>query len=80
MQDLVELNFVDWHLERFNLYNLEKAKCIELVKGDFIKTPPYEIHALKIGKEGNQFVVFTEGKRGGIDYEKDTYRVPSIIE
>ena len=58
----------------------DKAKCIELIKGDFIKTPPYEIHALKIGKEGNQFIVFTEGKRGGIDYEKDTFRVPSIIE
>tara|TARA_A100001011_G_C14267517_1_gene825425 strand:- start:1430 stop:1840 length:411 start_codon:yes stop_codon:yes gene_type:complete len=58
----------------------EKAKCIELFKGDFIKTPPYEIHALKIGNEGNQFIVFTEGKRGGIDYEKDTFRVPSIIE
>ena len=58
----------------------DKAKYIELIKGDFIKTPPYEIHALKIGKEGNQFIVFTEGKRGGIDYEKDTFRVPSIIE
>ena len=53
---------------------------ILLFKGDFIKTPPFEIHALKIGKEGNQFIVFTEGKRGGIDYEKDTFRVPSIIE
>mgnify|MGYP001182688154 FL=1 len=58
----------------------DKAKYIELIKGDFIKTPPFEIHALKIGKEGNQFIVFTEGKRGGIDYEKDTFRVPSIIE
>ena len=62
------------------LESTEKAKCIELFKGDFIKTPPFEIHALKIGKEGNQFIVFTEGKRGGIDYEKDTFRVPSIIE
>ena len=57
----------------------EKARCIELFKGDFIKTPPFEIHALKIGAQGNQFIVFTEGKRGGMDYEKDTFRVPSII-
>jgi len=29
--------------------------------------------------EGNQFVVFSEGVRGGRDYESDTFRVPSIV-
>ena len=58
----------------------EDAKSIILVKGDYITTPPFEIHALKIGPEGNQFIVFSEGIRGGLDYEKDTYRVPSIIK
>jgi dTDP-4-dehydrorhamnose 3,5-epimerase-like enzyme len=62
-------------------YNTDdKPKMVELKKGDFITTPPLEIHALKIGPSGNQFIVFTEGLRGGADYEKDTYRVPSIIK
>tara|TARA_B110000263_G_scaffold44150_1_gene36103 strand:- start:210 stop:617 length:408 start_codon:yes stop_codon:yes gene_type:complete len=58
----------------------EEAKCKVLKKGDFVSTPPYEIHALKIRPEGNQFIVFSEGIRGGLDYEKDTFRVPSIIK
>ena len=57
-----------------------KAKKIVANKGDLISTPPNEIHALKIGKEGNEFIVFSEGLRGGKDYESDTYRVPNIIE
>ena len=49
--------------------------------GDFVETPPNEMHALKIGKNGNEFVVFTIGKRGGKDYESDTYRFsPSLIK
>jgi hypothetical protein len=47
--------------------------------GDLISTGPNEIHALKIGGEGNQFIVFSEGVRGGKDYESDTYRVENII-
>ena len=49
--------------------------------GDLVETPPNEMHALKIGKKGNQFIVFTIGKRGGKDYENDTYRFkPTLIE
>jgi dTDP-4-dehydrorhamnose 3,5-epimerase-like enzyme len=48
--------------------------------GDMIETPPNEVHALRMIDE-NEFVVFTQGKRGGRDYESDTVRVsPSIIE
>ena len=47
--------------------------------GDLVSTPPFEIHALKIGSEGNEFIVFSEGTRGGKDYESDTFRVNSII-
>ena len=47
-------------------------------KGDLVTTPPYEIHALKINIK-NQFIVFSEGLRGGKDYEKDTFRVNNII-
>lgn len=47
--------------------------------GDLVTTKPYEIHTLKITEEGNEFIVFSEGKRGGKDYESDTFRVNSII-
>ena len=57
-----------------------KVKKKILKVGDLLSTPPYEIHALKISKKGNQFIVFSEGVRGGKDYEADTFRVPSIID
>ena len=56
-----------------------KVKKKILKAGDLVSTPPYEVHALKISKQGNQFIVFSEGIRGGKDYEVDTFRVPSII-
>lgn len=62
-----------------DLHSNESSKMYLAVVGDLISTPPYEIHALKITEEGNEFVVFSEGKRGGKDYESDTYRVESII-
>ena len=58
----------------------EPTKCVVVREGDIVTTPPLEIHALKILPEGNQFIVFSEGLRGGKDYELDTFRVkPSII-
>jgi dTDP-4-dehydrorhamnose 3,5-epimerase-like enzyme len=57
----------------------EPAKMYLCKVGDLITTEPYEIHTLKITDEGNEFVVFSQGKRGGMDYESDTYRVDSII-
>lgn len=57
----------------------EPAQMYLCKVGDLITTEPYEIHALRITDEGNEFIVFSEGKRGGMDYESDTYRVESII-
>jgi len=57
----------------------EPAKYILVRAGDLVTTPPNEIHALVIGDDGNEFIVFTEGLRGGKDYEKDTFRVETII-
>ena len=55
--------------------NSKKDSKMKLLKvGDLVETPPNEMHALKIGKKGNEFIVFTMGKRGGKDYESDTYR------
>jgi len=62
------------------LNSSEDAKMIIANEGDIISTPPNEIHALRIGPEGNQFIVFSEGVRGGMDYEDDTFRVENIIK
>ena len=63
------------------LKSKKKPKMKLLKVGDLVETPPNEMHALKIGKKGNQFIVFTFGKRGGKDYENDTYRFkPTLIE
>ena len=58
----------------------KEAEMILAVEGDLISTKPNEIHALKIGPEGNEFLVFSQGKRGGKDYESDTFRVSNIIK
>jgi quercetin dioxygenase-like cupin family protein len=55
-----------------------EAECILLQEGDFVETPPNEIHALNI-VEDNEFVVFTTGVRGGQDYESDTFRIDGNI-
>ena len=38
-----------------------------------MSTPPFEVHALN--SRPNQFVVFSDGVRGGQDYESDTFRL-----
>ena len=54
-------------------------KSIVVNEGELVSTPPMEVHSLEI-LEPNIFIVFSEGLRGGIDYEEDTYRVtPSLF-
>ena len=55
----------------------KKVKALRISKGELVKTPPYEIHALTFD-EKNEFIVLSKGLRGGKDYEKDTFRVPPI--
>ena len=56
-----------------------RVKSVVVKEGEMVTTTPYEIHALEI-LERNQFIVFSWGKRGGRDYESDTFRVkPSLI-
>ncbi len=58
----------------------DKVKSVVVKQGEMVTTGPNEVHALEI-LEDNQFIVFSEGKRGGKDYENDTFRVkPSIIK
>lgn len=57
-----------------------KVKSVIVREGEMVTTGPNEVHALEI-LEDNQFIAFSEGKRGGKDYESDTYRVkPSLIK
>tara|TARA_R110002110_G_scaffold57127_3_gene163599 strand:+ start:2438 stop:2845 length:408 start_codon:yes stop_codon:yes gene_type:complete len=64
-----------WHKP---LESNESATFVLLEAGDFMTTPPDEIHTLRI-VEDNEFIVFTEGLRGGKDYEADTYRLSESI-
>lgn len=58
----------------------DKVRSVVVREGEMVTTSPNEVHALEI-LEDNQFIAFSEGKRGGKDYESDTFRVtPSIIK
>lgn len=52
----------------------EELKEQILGPGDLVATYPMEKHAL-IGLEESELLVFTEGPRGGKDYESDTFRL-----
>lgn len=45
-----------------------------LEKGGFAVTEPMEKHAL-VGVEDSEMLVFTQGPRGGKEYESDTFRL-----
>lgn len=57
-----------------------KAEMVICVVGDLVTSDPGEVHAMHTISESSEFIAFTEGKRGGSDYESDTYRVPNIIQ
>ena len=52
----------------------DAAEEIILEKGGFAVTEPMEKHAL-IGVEDSEMLVFTQGPRGGKEYESDTFRL-----
>lgn len=56
----------------------DEVRSILVKEYDLVSTPPFEVHALEI-LEPNQFVVFSDGVRGGQDYESDTFRVAPIL-
>jgi len=59
----------------------EPSQMVMVNIGDVISTPPNEIHALRyLDDEESEFIVFSEGPRGGPDYESDTFRVDSIFD
>ena len=48
-------------------------KSVLVDEGYIVKTTPLEVHALEMLGE-SEFIVFSTGIRGGMDYESDTYR------
>ena len=55
------------------------SEFVVCLPGDLITSEENEIHALKISELGCRFIAFTEGVRGGEDYESDTFRVDNIM-
>ena len=58
----------------------EPSQMVLVEVGDLVSTPPNEIHALRYLDQESEFVVFSEGPRGGSDYEADTFRTDSIFD
>jgi mannose-6-phosphate isomerase-like protein (cupin superfamily) len=58
---------------------MQESRYELCLPGDVITSDKNEIHALRIGGNGCLFMAFTEGLRGGQDYESDTFRVDNIM-
>ena len=56
----------------------QPVRSVVVHEYELVSTPAFEVHALEI-LEPNQFVVFSHGRRGGDDYESDTFRVTPIL-
>ena len=61
-------------IELFAKKNKKNIKKIILSEGDISETEKNEKHAIKALKD-SEFLVFTQGPRGGKNYEKDTFRL-----
>jgi hypothetical protein len=62
-----------------NLDDDSPAQFIVAVEGDVVTSDKNEIHAMRMLEDRTQFIAFTEGIRGGKNYEKDTYRISNSI-
>ena len=58
--------------------NGKKSKIILNKKGDLVETTKKEFHAIKALKNA-EYLVFTQGPRGGKEYENDTFRLKKPI-
>jgi dTDP-4-dehydrorhamnose 3,5-epimerase-like enzyme len=55
------------------------AKMVIASMGDIVVSDMNEVHAMRILENDTLFIAFTEGIRGGSNYELDTFRVPNIV-
>jgi len=73
-------NTIQWNYVikgKIELYTQKKnsaTKKTTLSKGEIAETSKNEKHAIKALKD-SEFLVFTQGPRGGKNYEKDTFRL-----
>ena len=66
-----------WYLDLNDKSN-KIPKSILVPQGYIVTTKPWEVHALEMLGE-SEFIVFSSGIRGGIDYESDTFRDKVIL-
>ena len=66
---------MDYHYESLSAHIRGVRK---VTPGDMVTSGPNEIHTM-VFHEFSTILVFSEGPRGGKDYESDTFRVPSIV-
>ena len=62
---------------KVKLYTRKKNSKVKkqiLSKGDLVVTSLNEAHAIKATKD-SEYIVFTQGPRGGKEYENDTFRL-----
>ena len=66
---------------RIKIVTKKKNKSVKqmiLSKGDLVVTSSNESHAIKAIKY-SEYLVFTQGPRGGIEYESDTFRLTKSL-
>lgn len=51
----------------------QEVRSVLVGERALVSTPPFEVHALEM-LQSSQFIVFSQGLRGGEDYESDTFR------
>lgn len=72
----IQWNYVlSGKLKLISQFKGKKKKSILMKKGDLVFTEPWESHALVGVSNECEFLVFTNGPRGGKEYESDTYRL-----
>ena len=65
-------------LELLTRKNKQKIIRTLMKEGDLVETSKNESHAIKALKN-SEFLVFTQGPRGGKEYENDTFRLKNPI-
>ena len=65
-------------LELLTKKNKHKIIRTLMKEGDLVETSKNESHAIKALKN-SEFLVFTQGPRGGKEYENDTFRLKNPI-
>ena len=58
----------------------KKTLVKKITKGTFVTHNEYEAHTYKCLSKKGILIVFSKGVRGGVNYEKDTFRLSEDLE